>query len=36
MSAWEAFRCAVLGVEDAVMRLNPASTNLVEIRAKRT
>jgi hypothetical protein len=26
----------VLGVEDAVMRLNPASTNLVEIRAKRT
>jgi hypothetical protein len=26
----------VLGVEDAVMRLNPASTNLVEIRVKRT
>ena len=26
----------VPGVEDPVMRLNPASTNLVEIRAKRT
>jgi hypothetical protein len=26
----------VPGVEDAVMRLNPASTNLVEIRSKRT
>ena len=26
----------VLGVEDAVMRLNPASTNLVELRSKRT
>jgi len=27
---------AVLDVEDAVMRLNPASANLVEIRVKRT